>query len=208
MGPTPQGQSSSSRPNDCREWRQCQQLALEARERGEYERFHDLAWRTVQTGPARDPMLMYLLSRAQSLSGRPHDALVMLNRLADMGVPTDAATNDDFRAVRTLPDWPTAGSASHSGCRAIFTCSRTRANGREQLDARNGAELAGTLKNRGRTLLFGSARTRRIGLRRRVRTLRRWRSPGKKAGRSRRAVAPRSRSGTSSIRRLLSDHRN
>jgi hypothetical protein len=81
-------------------------MALEARERGEYERFHDLAWRTVQTGPARDPTLMYLLSRAQSLSGRPHDALVMLNRLADMGVPTDAATNDDFRAVRTLPDWP------------------------------------------------------------------------------------------------------
>jgi hypothetical protein len=106
VGPTPQGQSSSSRASDCREWRQCQQMALEARERGEYERFHDLAWRTVQTGPARDPMLMYLLSRAQSLSGRPHDALVMLNRLADMGVPTDAATNDDFRAVRTLPDWP------------------------------------------------------------------------------------------------------
>jgi hypothetical protein len=106
VGPTPQGQSSSSRASDCREWRQCQQMALEARERGEYERFHDLAWRTVQTGPARDPTLMYLLSRAQSLSGRPHDALVMLNRLADMGVPTDAATNDDFRAVRTLPDWP------------------------------------------------------------------------------------------------------
>jgi hypothetical protein len=106
FGPTPQVQPSSSRSADCREWRQCQQMALEARERGEYERFHDLAWRTVQTGPARDPMLMYLLSRAQSLSGRPHDALVMLNRLADMGVPTDAATNDDFRAVRTLPDWP------------------------------------------------------------------------------------------------------
>jgi hypothetical protein len=106
MGPTPQGQSSTSRPNDCREWRQCQQLALEARERGEYERFHDLAWRAVQTGPARDPMLMYLLARAQSLSGRPHDALVMLNRLADMGVPLDAATNDDFTAARTLPDWP------------------------------------------------------------------------------------------------------
>jgi hypothetical protein len=31
---------------------------------------------------------------------------VMLNRLADMSVPIDAATNDDFRAARTLPDWP------------------------------------------------------------------------------------------------------
>jgi hypothetical protein len=106
FGPTPHAQSSSSQSADCREWRQCQQMALEARERGEYERFHDLAWRTVQTGPPRDPMLMYLLARAQSLSGRPHDALVMLNRLADQGVPTDAATNDDFRAVRTLPGWP------------------------------------------------------------------------------------------------------
>jgi hypothetical protein len=106
FGPTPQPQSSSSRSGDCREWRQCQQMALEARERGEYERFHDLAWRTVQTGPPRDPMLMYLLARAQSLSGRPHDALVMLNRLADQSVPIDAATNDDFRAVRTLPGWP------------------------------------------------------------------------------------------------------
>ena len=66
LGPTLQVQSSSSRSADCREWRQCQQLALEARERGDYERFHDLAWRTVQTGPARDPMLMYLLARAQS----------------------------------------------------------------------------------------------------------------------------------------------
>jgi hypothetical protein len=105
VGPTPQGQSSSSRASECREWRQCQQLALEARERGDYEKFHDLAWRTVQTGPARDPMLMYLLARAQSLSGRPHDALVMLNRLSDMSVPTDAATNDDFSAVRTLREW-------------------------------------------------------------------------------------------------------
>lgn len=106
MGPIAQSQSASSRPNDCREWRQCQQQALEARERGEYEKFHDLAWRTVQTGPPRDPMLMYLLARAQSLSGRPHDALVMLNRLADTGFPMDAATNDDFSTVRALSDWP------------------------------------------------------------------------------------------------------
>jgi hypothetical protein len=98
--------SATTRAAGCREWHECRQLALDARERGEYERFHDLAWRTVQTGPARDPMLMYLLARAQSLSGRPHDAFVMLGRLADMGVASDAATNDDFQAVRQLPDWP------------------------------------------------------------------------------------------------------
>lgn len=49
---------------------------------------------------------MYLLARAQSLSGRPGDALVMLRRLAQMGVATDAKTNDDFRRVRELPGWP------------------------------------------------------------------------------------------------------
>jgi hypothetical protein len=90
----------------CTEWRDCRQLALAAADRGDYETFHDLAWRTVQTGPPRDPTLMYLLARAQALSGRPHDALIMLQRLAEMGVPSDAATNDDFVRTRQLPGWP------------------------------------------------------------------------------------------------------
>jgi hypothetical protein len=97
--------SPTVRPAECREWRQCRQLALDAYARGEYETFHDLAWRTVQTGPARDPISMFLLARAQSLSGRPHDALVMLGRLADMNVATDAATSDDFRPARALREW-------------------------------------------------------------------------------------------------------
>jgi len=90
---------------DCRAWQECRQLALDAAARQEYETFHDLAWRAVQTGPRNDPALMELLARAQSLSGRPGDALVMLQRLAQMGVQTDAATNDDFRRVRALPGW-------------------------------------------------------------------------------------------------------
>jgi len=48
---------------------------------------------------------MYLLARAQSLSGRPDDALVMLRRLAALGVPNDAATNEAFRPVRELARW-------------------------------------------------------------------------------------------------------
>jgi len=91
---------------DCREWHECRQLATSAYERGDYERFHDLAWRAVQTGPRGDLALMYLLARAQSLSGRPHDSLVMLDRLLDRGFVPDAATNDDFRAVRQLREWP------------------------------------------------------------------------------------------------------
>src|SRR6185312_13466994 len=94
-----------SRDFGCTEWHQCRELALAAANRGEYETFHDLAWRAVQTGPRNDPALMYLLARAQALSGRPGDALVMLQRLAQMGVPTDAATNEDFRRVRALPAW-------------------------------------------------------------------------------------------------------
>src|SRR5580704_1874933 len=91
---------------ECREWHECRQLALDAYNSGDYERFHDLAWKTVQTGPPRDPDLMYLLARAQSLSGRPHDALIMLGRLAEMGVATDTSASDEFQVVRTLPGWP------------------------------------------------------------------------------------------------------
>jgi len=95
----------SPRDAGCPDWRDCRQLALAAADRGEYEAFHDLAWRAVQIGPPNDPALMYLLARAQALSGRPHDALVMLQRLADMGVPSDAETNDDFKRTRQLPGW-------------------------------------------------------------------------------------------------------
>jgi len=96
----------SLRDGGCTEWHDCRQLALAAAARGDYEAFHDLAWRTVQTGPPKDPALMYLLARAQALSGRPHDALVMLQRLAEMGVPSDADTNEDFSRTRQLPGWP------------------------------------------------------------------------------------------------------
>ena len=91
---------------DCKDWRECQKLALDAAARQDYNAFHDLAWRALQTGPKNDPTLMTMLARAQSLSGRPGDALVMLQRLAAMGVVTDAATDDDFRFVRALPAWP------------------------------------------------------------------------------------------------------
>ena len=96
----------SPRGGGCTEWRDCRQLALAAADRGEYETFHDLAWRAVQTGPPKDPALMLLLARAQALSGRPHDALVMIQRLAEMGVPSDADTNQDFSRTRQLPGWP------------------------------------------------------------------------------------------------------
>ncbi len=90
---------------ECREWKDCQQQALAAAERQDYNAFHDLAWRTLQLGPKNDPANMTMLARAQSLSGRPGDALVMLQRLASMGIATDAATSNDFERVRALPGW-------------------------------------------------------------------------------------------------------
>ena len=92
-------------PQDCGGWQECRDKALAAAASGDYERFHDLAWRAVQKGPRNDPSLMTILARAQSLSGRPHDALVMLQRLAAMGVVTDAAESEDFRRVRALSGW-------------------------------------------------------------------------------------------------------
>jgi len=89
----------------CTNATECRQMALAAAEQREYERFHDLSWRAVQLGPRNDPALMSMLARAQALSGRPHDALVMLDRLAGMGVAVDTAT-DEFAITRELPGWP------------------------------------------------------------------------------------------------------
>lgn len=92
-------------PQECADWQSCRDQATAAASREDYERFHDLAWRAVQKGPKDDPALMLLLARAQALSGRAGDALVMLERLARLGVATDAATSPDLRRVRALPGW-------------------------------------------------------------------------------------------------------
>jgi hypothetical protein len=94
-----------SPPPACVEVTSCREAALAAAERQDFEAFHDLAWQAAQKSRSNDPELMYLLARAQSLSGRPGDALVMLRRLAQMGVATDAKTSDDFRRVRDLSGW-------------------------------------------------------------------------------------------------------
>ncbi|OFW07373.1 MAG: hypothetical protein A3H96_05205 [Acidobacteria bacterium RIFCSPLOWO2_02_FULL_67_36] len=122
-------------PPQCREWHECRQLALDAEGRGDYEAFHDLAWRAVQTGPGADTSLMYLLARAQSLSGRPSDALVMLQRLADKGIVTDAATNGDFARVRNLPGWAALAArldARSTGAPAAASTVTPKASGTDE----------------------------------------------------------------------------
>jgi hypothetical protein len=91
---------------DCVTWQDCRDQALAAHAAGESERFHDLAWLAVRKGPKNAPDLLVLLARAQSVSGRPHDALVMLGRIAGMGVRVaDVESSDDFRRVRDLSGW-------------------------------------------------------------------------------------------------------
>ena len=93
-------------PVACETLEACRTQALEAAAAGDYERFHDLAWLAVRRGKPNDPELMFQLARAQSLSGRPGDALVMVRRLAAMGIAPDVENNDDFKRVRALPGWP------------------------------------------------------------------------------------------------------
>jgi len=86
-------------PGDCR------RQSSEAAARGEYELAHDLAWRAMQKGKPNDPASMLVLARAQSLSGRAGDALVMLDRLAALGVRPEVQNDPDFARVRALPGW-------------------------------------------------------------------------------------------------------
>src|SRR3982751_3225185 len=93
-------------PGACLDAAACRAAAVAAAGGGECETFHDLAWRAGQKGPPHDPALMFLLARAQALSGRPGDALIMLQRLAEMGVPSDVENSDEFVRTRELPGWP------------------------------------------------------------------------------------------------------
>lgn len=97
--------AAAQSPQECASAGDCRAQTETAIAQGDYEKAHDLAWRTIQRGPRNDPGLMYLLAQAQALSGRPDDALVMLRRLAEMGVAADTST-EEFRRTRDLPGWP------------------------------------------------------------------------------------------------------
>lgn len=116
-------------PLNCAISQECRQKGIDAAERGDFEAFHTLAWRAAQLGPPNDAGLMYLLARAQSLSGRPHDALVMLGRLADRGITLgEAETSDDFRRARSLPQWPDVLKRIHIAAgRAVMPSAVTEA---------------------------------------------------------------------------------
>jgi hypothetical protein len=89
---------------DCSSWTACRDAALASEARLDFESFHDLAWRAMQKAPRDNSEIMLMLARAQSASGRPLDALVMLRRLADKGANADVS-GEGFARVRALPGW-------------------------------------------------------------------------------------------------------
>lgn len=89
----------------CSRVAECRAQTEAAIAQGNFERAHDLAWRTVQQGPRHDRSLMFLLARTQALSNRPDDALVMIRRLAELGATVDAS-GAEFARTRDLPGWP------------------------------------------------------------------------------------------------------
>ncbi len=95
----------AQQPVECADAAACRALALEAQQRGDYETFHDLAWAAYRKGRANDPELMLLVARAQSVSGRPGDALVMLLRVGPSAASPEIAADPDFARVRALPRW-------------------------------------------------------------------------------------------------------
>ncbi len=74
-------------------------------------RFTISAWRAIQKGPKNDPALMLMLARAQSLSGRPGDALVMLERLADKASPPTSPRTRTSAAFARSPAGRTSSGA-------------------------------------------------------------------------------------------------
>jgi hypothetical protein len=96
-------------PVACAGLAQCRAQTEAAIAEGAYERAHDLAWRTAQQGPRNDRASMFLLARTQALSGRPDDALVMLRRLAELGMAADVS-GGEFQLTRELPGWPAVES--------------------------------------------------------------------------------------------------
>jgi hypothetical protein len=103
--PSARSLHQTSASGECTSWQECRDQADAALAAESYERALDLAWRAVQRGPKDDPSMMFLLARAQTLAGRPQDALVMLRRLAERSIPTDALTHPDLARVRDLLGW-------------------------------------------------------------------------------------------------------
>jgi hypothetical protein len=95
----------AQQPVQCADAASCSALAAEAQQRQDFETFHDLAWAAYRKGRPNDPDAMLLVARAQTLSGRPGDALVMLERIGPTAASVLAA-DPDFARVRALPRWP------------------------------------------------------------------------------------------------------
>jgi hypothetical protein len=99
------GSGSQAPAAECMTWQACRDAVETALADEAFDRALDAAWRAVQKGPREDPALMFLLARAQSRAGRPQDALVMVRRLAERGIRSEALDHPDLERVRDLEAW-------------------------------------------------------------------------------------------------------
>jgi hypothetical protein len=113
----PVGRSGAQAPpaDECTRWQDCRDQVESALVEESYQRALDLAWRAVQRGPRNDPQLMFLLARAQARAGRPQDALVMIQRLAERGAAAEALTHPDLERTRDLEGWAEVARLVASG---------------------------------------------------------------------------------------------
>lgn len=105
IGVVAAGDMAAGQATSCSGVAECRAQTESAIAEGDFERAHDLAWRTVQQGPRTERSLMFLLARTQALSNRPDDALVMIRRLGELGATVDAS-GEEFERTRELPGWP------------------------------------------------------------------------------------------------------
>jgi hypothetical protein len=96
---------ASTASGPCATWQDCRAAVEASLATESFDIALDAAWRALQLGPRDDPALMFLLARAQARAGRPQDALVMVRRLADRGIATEAATHPDLERMRNLEGW-------------------------------------------------------------------------------------------------------
>lgn len=116
----PLGNARAEQAAACSGVADCRAQTEAAIAHGDFERAHDLAWRTTQQGPRNDRALMFLLARTQALSNRPDDALVMIRRLVGLGAAVNAG-GDEFARTRELPGWPAVEALIAGGVVSVVT---------------------------------------------------------------------------------------
>src|SRR5436190_19996507 len=97
--PPPAAPTPPAAPDPSQAWG----IGVAAYERGDYPAYL-AAFESLYKVAPDHPMIMMRLASAYALSGRLADAIRTLSRLADLGICTEIAPDNDFRSLATAPD--------------------------------------------------------------------------------------------------------